>query len=52
MGGKRVDLNGVVCDDDTGERIGVVVVGYSGTVLDEDVYRDDGRYDDEPGCDG
>lgn len=42
----RIDYEGIVYDLDTGERIGVVDKGKGGIVLDEDVYRTDGRYDD------
>lgn len=43
----RVDDDGVVYDYDTGARIGVNDRGRYGYVLDEDVYRDDGRYENE-----
>ena len=46
MSGRTVDLNGVVYDEDTGQRIGVADPNGGWIVLDEDVYRDDGRYDE------
>lgn len=42
-----IGWDGVVHDVDTGQRIGVVDTVCGGILLDEDVYRDDGRYDDE-----
>lgn len=44
----RVDSGGIVYDHPSGIRIGVVDRGRGGIILDEDVYRDDGRYADEP----
>lgn len=43
----RVDDDGVVYDYDTGVRIGVNDKGRYGYILDEDVYRDDGRSEQE-----
>lgn len=46
-----VDSAGVVYDYPSGVRIGVVDRARGGILLDEDVYRDDGRFADEPTCD-
>jgi len=43
----RVDSHGIVYDHPTQRRIGVVDKAGRGIVLDEDVYRDGGRYADE-----
>lgn len=46
----RVDRHGIVYDHPTERRIGIVDRAGRGILLDEDVYRDDGRYADEPTC--
>lgn len=46
-----IDSNGIAYDYPSGTRIGVIDRARGGILLDEDVYRDDGRFAVEPTCD-